>query len=47
MLCKQLTSNYVDEEQVPWFGENEKEPKLVHWCEVTKHGAYIQNIFMW
>jgi hypothetical protein len=47
LLCKQLTSDSVDKEQVLWFDGNKNEPELAHWCDVAKRRACIQNTFKW
>ena len=47
LLCKHLTSDSVDKEQVLWFDGNKSEHELAHWCDVAKCRACIQNTFKW
>ena len=39
LLCKQLTSDSVDKEQVLWCDGKKREPELAHWCDVAKRRA--------
>ena len=45
LFCKQLTSHFVDNEQILWFDRRKIEFELVHWCDVAKRRVCIQNTF--